>query len=52
MTDGKKMRTINALRILLLALGAAFVILGIARGEHTEVLGKAVRICLECIGIG
>ena len=32
--------------------GAAFVIIGVMRGEAGEVLEKAVRICLECIGIG
>ena len=25
---------------------------GLARQEQLEVLGKAVKICLECIGIG
>lgn len=36
----------------LLALAAAFLAAGLARGEHLEVMEKAVRICLECIGIG
>lgn len=25
---------------------------GVIRGEHLEVLKKAVNICLQCIGIG
>lgn len=40
-------------------LGAAFVVLGlifmgfgIYRGEVEIVLAKAVRVCMECIGIG
>ncbi len=37
---------------LLLAAGAGFVLLGIARGEMETVFQKAVRVCLECIGIG
>ena len=36
----------------LLALGLVFVVLGLSRGEAGIVLTKAVRICLECIGIG
>ncbi len=36
----------------LLALGAAFLSVGIGKGQMTEVLSKAIRICLECIGIG
>jgi len=41
-------------RLRLGTLAAAFLLIGIglARGEHLEVLQKAVRICLECIGIG
>lgn len=36
----------------LLALGLVFIALGLVRGEAGIVLTKAVRICLECIGIG
>ena len=35
-----------------LAAGAAFVALGLWRGEGAVVLQKAVVICMECIGIG
>lgn len=28
------------------------IVLGISRGEHHTVLEKAIKICLECIGIG
>ena len=34
------------------ALGLIMMGYGIWRGEVTTVLTKAVRICLECIGIG
>lgn len=32
--------------------GFTLLMLGIYRGEAAVVLQKAVRICLECIGIG
>lgn len=50
MVNSEKME--KELQILLLAMAVAFIIVGIARGEQLTVLKKAVRICLECIGIG
>ena len=38
--------------IVLLALGAGFLVLGIRNGEVAIVLSRAANICLECIGIG
>lgn len=35
-----------------LILGAALCCIGLLHGESETVLEKAVRICLECIGIG
>ncbi|MBQ9264311.1 MAG: hypothetical protein IJ189_08910 [Clostridia bacterium] len=37
---------------MLLGMGVAFVIIGLLRKEHLMILEKAIRICLECIGIG
>lgn len=39
-------------RLFLLGLALAFIVIGLARGESTVVLQKAIKICLECIGIG
>lgn len=33
-------------------LALVFIGMGIARQEHLDVMQKAIRICLECIGIG
>ena len=39
-------------KYILLVLGGAFIVAGALAGGYTQVLMKAVRICLECIGIG
>lgn len=36
----------------LITLAAGLVVAGVLNGEALEVLAKAVRICLQCIGIG
>ena len=32
--------------------GTAFLLYGIFSGQAGSVLNKAIRICMECIGIG
>lgn len=49
MTRIKESRWIG---IVIAALGILMMGYGIYRGEVDVVLAKAVRICLECIGIG
>lgn len=44
--------TVLTVRLSVLALGAVFLILGIVNGGAGDVLGKAVMICTECIGLG
>jgi len=43
---------IALLRWGLLTAALLSVAIGLLGREHLEVMGKAVRICLECIGIG
>ena len=39
-------------QIVLLITGITMVSYGVIRGEATVVLGKAIKLCLECVGIG
>lgn len=45
-------KTDKIIRFGILAAAIVFIGIGLLRQEQMEVLGKAVRICLECIGIG
>lgn len=42
----------NKAAVAILIVGIIFISIGIARNEEGIVLIKAVRICMECIGIG
>ncbi len=39
-------------QLALLVIGITMVCFGVMRGEADAVLAKAIRLCLECIGIG
>ena len=39
-------------QIVLLICGAAMLCYGAWRGEVETVFSKAIRLCLECVGIG
>ncbi len=40
------------IQIFMLLLGSGFIINGVLRDEVSTVLSKAVKLCLECVGIG
>mgnify|MGYP000255635957 CR=1 FL=1 len=46
------MKKKRAAQLLLGACGLAFLALGVAQGGYQTTMAKAIRICLECIGIG
>ena len=45
-------KQLAAARIGLLTAAVLMIAFGVFRGEPDSVIQKAVRICLECIGIG
>lgn len=47
-----KSKSVLLARYGLLGLAAALIAVGLLKQEHLEVMQKAVKICLECIGIG
>ena len=46
------MRRLNIIRAAVFAVALAFFCIGLASGEAAVVLRKAMRVCLECIGVG
>ena len=42
----------TAAQALLLVVGIAMLCFGVWRGEAATVLSKAIKLCLECVGIG
>ena len=52
MERGILMKSEKVTQILLLAAGLAFFLVGIFRGEAAVVLSKAIKLCMECVGIG
>lgn len=40
------------IRCCLLVCILCMIVFGLLRGEAAEICAKAVKICLECIGIG
>ncbi len=39
-------------QIIMLITGITMIGYGVTRGEAAIVLGKAIKLCLECVGIG
>lgn len=46
------MKKISKIRIILILVAILFIAIGIIRGEVAIILNKAIKLCLECIGIG
>lgn len=47
-----KSKTRKILLLIVILCAAGFLCFGLARGEGSVVLSRAVSICLECIGLG
>lgn len=47
-----KSKSVLLIRYGLMGLAVSLIVTGLLKQEHLEVMQKAVKICLECIGIG
>ena len=50
MMHGRR-KFLRILQTAVILVAIAFIYLGAARGEAAIVVRKAIRICLECIGV-
>ena len=46
------MKKLIVLRAVLLLLAVAMIVAGILNGSMRVVWGKAIKLCMECVGIG
>ncbi len=51
-TDAANQKSSRGIGWIALVAGAALTAFGLLQGQYASVLAKAVRICMECIGIG
>ena len=42
----------NLIRLAILLMGVGMIVYGATHGEAAIVLRKAIKVCLECIGLG
>ena len=45
-------RNRNTITIVLFVASCALIVAGALSGEPDTVLGKAINVCMECMGIG
>ncbi len=50
--DKHKLKSKPIFQIFMICMAIAFVCFGAYRGEVATVFSKAIRLCLECVGIG
>ena len=48
----QKFNKLNLIRIIIASAAVTAVVIGAISGEASAVYQKAVRICMECIGLG
>ena len=48
----QKQRCLNVIRAVVIAVAIVLIVLGTLNGGMRDVLGKAIKICTECIGLG
>lgn len=39
-------------KVIILIFAVIFLAVGVYIGQHQDVMQKAIRVCLECIGVG